>query len=176
MTAYTVVNNTNLANLTTSGTAAGTSGYFALESKNSVIRLSHAGGATNYIISTAGTTASPVHPFMDAGTETFVRVPHKVAHISSIEDTGSAFTVSFTTDHHFVAGDYAQITGTTNYNSSAGAASQIASVVNATAITFATSSDRDAETTGTVKLAYKLSVKALASITGLSATEVMVIG
>ncbi len=175
MTAYTVVNYTNLANLTTSGTAAGTSGYFALESKNSVIRLSHTGGGTNYIISSAGTTASPAHPYMDAGTETFVRVPHKVAHIASIEDTGSAFTVTFTTDHHFVAGDYAQVTGTTNYNSSAGAASQIASA-NATAITFASSSDRAAETKGTVKLAYKLSVKALASITGLSATEVMVVG
>ena len=180
-TTYTVVDYTNLANLTAGSTTSATSVGFALKSSHSVLRiatenLASSGAYFNIASSNAAITATSSNPIVSG--ETFGNVPGRSGKISTTAaDSGSGnFQVKFElpNDHHhpFKVGDYVQISGT----SESGINNHFAEVdnsVNSTCVVVGTTGGSvDAATGGVVRLAYKMAVLQVTASTKLTVTEV----
>tara|TARA_S200000501_G_scaffold366133_1_gene400518 strand:- start:712 stop:1266 length:555 start_codon:yes stop_codon:yes gene_type:complete len=162
---YTVVNYTNLANLT-AATGSASSGVFAPLSSHSVLRIQTTGadGAYFNIVSATGTpTADVNNPIVNG--ETFVNVPSRSANVSTVgADNGSddiQIIFDLPNDHHhpFNAGELLEIKG----NSVAGYNTHTPTVensVNSTCITVASTGGALGQGTGgRVRLAYKIAVE-----------------
>ena len=181
-TTYTVVDYTNLANLTSATGSSAASAGFALKSSHSVLRIATetTAGATGVYFTVASQNAAPTATAANpiASGETFVNVPGRSAKISTTAaDSGSGnFQVKFDlpNDHHhpFETGDYVQISGT----SESGINNHFAEVdnsVNSTCVVVGTTGGSvDAATGGVLRLAYKMAVLQVTASTKLTVTEV----
>ena len=179
---YTVVNYTNLANLTSATGSSAASAGFALKSSHSVLRIATetTAGATGVYFTVASqnaaTTATAANPI--ASGETFVNVPGRSANISTAgADTGSGdFQIIFDLPndhaHPFKQGDYISISGTSvsGYNTHF---AEVDNDVNSSCIVVGTTGGALAQATGgTVRLAYRMAVLAVTAATKLTVTEV----
>ena len=180
-TTYTVVDYTNLANLTSAIGSSAASAGFALKSSHSVLRIAtenlvSSGAYFNIASQNTAPTATSGNPIVSG--ETFVNLPGRSAKISTAgADSGSGdFQIIFDLPndhaHPFKEGDYISISGTSvsGYNTHF---AEVDNDVNSTCIVVGTTGGSLAQATGgTVRLAYRIAVLAVTAATKLTVTEV----
>jgi hypothetical protein len=184
MNSYTVVNFTNLANVTATAASA-SSGAFSPKSKSSVIRLQTAptaatatSGSVYFNIASAATVTADVNNPILTG-ESFVNVPARSSKISTCGADGGTdpFQIvleDYTDGHHgFLTGELITIEGSSvsGYNTYTPV---VASVVNSTCITVASTGGALGQGTGgIIRKGYKLAVERIGAVdVKVTATEV----
>tara|TARA_B100001564_G_scaffold356164_1_gene369797 strand:- start:1731 stop:2297 length:567 start_codon:yes stop_codon:yes gene_type:complete len=185
--AFKPVSYTALANVASVTTTSASTGAFAPTSHASVLRIySSVDSFVNIQSQAAAVVASVDNLVVVANEPAHVKVDSVRGEISSIDDPGSGSTVIVLsqpdngTAHGFVVGDLIVIENTSGYNSytvSGGALPTVTAVTNSSAFTIASSgSDVAAETTGTVRKAYRMGIESVAGTGKASVHEVTLQG
>ena len=185
--AFKPVSYTALANVTSVTTASTSTGAFAPTSHASVLRIYSSVDAFVNIQSQAADVVADVNNLVVVANQpSHVKVDTVRGEISSIDDPGSGSTTIVLsqpdngTAHDFKVGDLIVIENTSGYNSyavSGGALPTVTAVTNSSAFTIASSgSDVGAETSGTVRKAYRMGVEALSGTGKASVHEVTLQG
>ena len=185
--AFKPVGYTALANVASVTTASASTGAFAPTSHASVLRIASTVDAYVNIVSQAADVVADVDNLVVLSNEpAYVKVDTVRGEISSIDDPGSGSTTIVLsqpdngTAHDFKVGDLIIIENTSGYNSyavSGGALPTVTAVTNSSAFTIASSgSDVAAETSGTVRKAYRMGVEALSGTGKASVHEVTLQG
>ena len=185
--AFKPVSYTALANVSTVSTTSASTGAFAPTSHASVLRIYSSVDAFVNIQSQAAAVSADVNNLVVVANEpAHVKVDTVRGEISSIDDPGSGSTVIVLaqpdngTAHGFEVGDLIVIENTSGYNSyavSGGALPTVTAVTNSSAFTIASSgSDVAAETSGTVRKAYRMGIESVAGTGKASVHEVTLQG
>ena len=186
-TAFRPVSYTALANVASVSTDSSSTGAFAPTSHASVLRIYCSTDSYVNIQSQAAAVVADVDNLVVSSNEpAYVKVDTVRGEISSIDDPGSGSTTIVLsqpdngTAHDFKVGDLIIIENTSGYNSyavSGGALPTVTAVTNSSAFTIASSgSDVAAETSGTVRKAYRMGVESLSGTGKASVHEVTLQG
>ena len=185
--AFKPVSYTALANVTSVTTASVSTGAFAPTSHASVLRIYSSVDAFVNIQSQAADVVADVNNLVVVANQpSHVKVDTVRGEISSIDDPGSGSTTIVLsqpdngTAHGFEVGDLIVIENTSGYNSyavSGGALPTVTAVTNSSAFTIASSgSDVAAETSGTVRKAYRMGIESVSGTGKASVHEVTLQG
>ena len=181
--AFKPVSYTALANVASVTTASASTGAFAPTSHASVLRIASTVDAFVNIQSQAADVVADVDNLVVLSNEpAYVKVDTVRGEISSIDDPGSGSTTIVLsqpdngTAHDFKVGDLIIIENTSGYNSyavSGGALPTVTAVTNSSAFTIASSgSDVSAETSGTVRKAYRMGIESVSAVSGTAKASV----
>ena len=185
--AFKPVSYTALANVSSVTTTSASTGAFAPTSHASVLRIYSSVDAFVNIQSQAAAVVADVNNLVVVANQpSHVKVDTVRGEIASIDDPGSGSTTIVLaepdngTAHDFKVGDLIVIENTSGYNSyavSGGALPTVTAVTNSSAFTIASSgSDVAAETSGTVRKAYRMGVEAISGTGKASVHEVTLQG
>ena len=185
--AFKPVRYTALANVSSVTTTSASTGAFAPTSHASVLRIYSSVDAFVNIQSQAAAVVADVNNLVVVANQpSHVKVDTVRGEIASIDDPGSGSTTIVLaepdngTAHDFKVGDLIVIENTSGYNSyavSGGALPTVTAVTNSSAFTIASSgSDVAAETSGTVRKAYRMGVEAISGTGKASVHEVTLQG
>jgi len=185
--AFKPVSYTALANVSSVTTTSASTGAFAPTSHASVLRIYSSVDAFVNIQSQAAAVVADVNNLVVVANQpSHVKVDTVRGEIASIDDPGSGSTTIVLaepdngTAHSFEVGDLIVIENTSGYNSyavSGGALPTVTAVTNSSAFTIASSgSDVAAETSGTVRKAYRMGIESVAGTGKASVHEVTLQG
>ena len=185
--AFKPVSYTALANVSSVTTTSASTGAFAPTSHASVLRIYSSVDAFVNIQSQAAAVVADVNNLVVVANQpSHVKVDTVRGEIASIDDPGSGSTTIVLaepdngTAHDFKVGDLIVIENTSGYNSyavSGGALPTVTAVTNSSAFTIASSgSDVAAETSGTVRKAYRMGIESVAGTGKASVHEVTLQG
>ena len=181
------VSYTVLANVAV-GTSSSTSGVWSPTGSKTCLRITTTEDCYFRIDQASTGTAAVTNPILSSNQDAYVKVDNKVLNISTIgpDNNSDAPQIKFETDggidrpHGLSVGQLIKIQGTSGGDHSTWNAMSptVASVVNSTCITIATSGDIAQSTGGTVSLGFSISQKGIASGASgrLSVTEVATVG
>jgi hypothetical protein len=180
------VSYTNLANLGITSATSATSGVWSLTGFKTCVRLTATANCYFRIDNASTATATNGNPILQQGQDAFITLNNKVSRISTIgpDDNTNAPQIKFQNDggneihHSFKVGELVKISGTSGGGHATWNAMSptVASVVNSTCITIATSGTIAQSTGGTISLGYTISQAGVSGAGRISITEVATTG